>query len=194
MSAVSGTVAPGYEPVAEAFAATLDGAAGGAAFAAVVDGEPVLDLWGGDFVEDTLVLVFSGTKGVVATALLLLLVPSSSLRCNARRKNSSRWWFRLSVISKAGSATSVSGMARCTAWPNTKAPLRCCRRPKPILMPALRLTRRLWKNGRSRFGAWPDARKVARACGVPGGAAPLDCSTRPRISRRMSLPPATLSY
>ncbi len=73
MSAVSGTVAPGYEPVAEAFAATLDGAAGGAAFAAVVDGEPVLDLWGGDFVEDTLVLVFSGTKGVVATALLLLL-------------------------------------------------------------------------------------------------------------------------
>jgi CubicO group peptidase (beta-lactamase class C family) len=37
-----------------------------------VDVEPVVDLWGGDFAEDTLVLVFSGTKGVVATALLLL--------------------------------------------------------------------------------------------------------------------------
>jgi CubicO group peptidase (beta-lactamase class C family) len=72
VSAVSGTVAPGFEPVADAFAATLDGAAGGAALAAVADGRPVLDIWGGDFVEDTLVLVFSGTKGVVATALLLL--------------------------------------------------------------------------------------------------------------------------
>jgi CubicO group peptidase (beta-lactamase class C family) len=72
VSAVNGTAAPGFEPVAEAFAATLDGAAGGAALSAVADGRPVVDLWGGDFVEDTLVLVFSGTKGVVATALLLL--------------------------------------------------------------------------------------------------------------------------
>jgi CubicO group peptidase (beta-lactamase class C family) len=72
VSALCGTVAPAFEPVAETFAATLDGAAGGAALAAVVDGQPVVDLWGGDFVEDTLVLVFSGTKGVVAAALLLL--------------------------------------------------------------------------------------------------------------------------
>jgi CubicO group peptidase (beta-lactamase class C family) len=72
VSALCGTVAPAFEPVAEAFAATLDGAAGGAALAVVVDGQPVVDLWGGDFVEDTLVLVFSGTKGVVAAALLLL--------------------------------------------------------------------------------------------------------------------------
>jgi CubicO group peptidase (beta-lactamase class C family) len=73
VSAVCGTVEGGFEPVAEAFAATLDGAAGGAALAAVVDGEPVVDLWGGDFFENTLVLVFSGTKGVVAAALLLLV-------------------------------------------------------------------------------------------------------------------------
>lgn len=72
MSGVRGTVAPAFEPVADAFAVTLEGAAGGGALAAVVDGEPVVDLWGGDFAEDTLVLVFSGTKGVVATALLLL--------------------------------------------------------------------------------------------------------------------------
>jgi CubicO group peptidase (beta-lactamase class C family) len=73
VSSLNGTVAPAFEPVAEAFEATLDGAGGGAALAAIVDGEPVVDLWGGDFVDDTLVLVFSGTKGVIATALLLLL-------------------------------------------------------------------------------------------------------------------------
>jgi CubicO group peptidase (beta-lactamase class C family) len=72
VSAVHGTAAPEFEPVADAFAETLDGAAGGAALAVVVDGEPAIDLWGGDFLEDTLVLVFSGTKGVVATALRLL--------------------------------------------------------------------------------------------------------------------------
>ena len=40
MSAVSGTVAPGFEPVADAFAATLDGAAGGdSADQGLVDGD-----------------------------------------------------------------------------------------------------------------------------------------------------------
>jgi CubicO group peptidase (beta-lactamase class C family) len=53
----------------------------GAAFAAVVDGELVVDLWGGTadeqtgnpWREDTLVMVFSGTKGFVAVCLLLLI-------------------------------------------------------------------------------------------------------------------------
>jgi CubicO group peptidase (beta-lactamase class C family) len=78
---LEGRVASGYEGVAEAFAATLDGARGGAAFAAVVDGELVVDLWGGmaddeadaPWREETLALLFSGTKGVVATCVLLLL-------------------------------------------------------------------------------------------------------------------------
>jgi CubicO group peptidase (beta-lactamase class C family) len=65
------TVAPGFEPVAEEFARTLG--AGSTAFAAVVDGEPVLDLWGGDADRETLYLVFSGTKGLVAVCLLLLI-------------------------------------------------------------------------------------------------------------------------
>ena len=64
-------VAAGFERVAEAFEETLDG--GGAAFAAVVDGEPVVDLWGGAVERDTLQLIFSGTKGLVAVCLLLLL-------------------------------------------------------------------------------------------------------------------------
>jgi CubicO group peptidase (beta-lactamase class C family) len=73
-------LAAGYEAVAEEFRRTLeDDAGGGAAFAAVIDGELVVDLWGGSadeevpWREDTLQLVFSGTKGLVATCLLLLL-------------------------------------------------------------------------------------------------------------------------
>src|SRR5205085_1398959 len=64
-------VAAGFEPVAEEFFRTLG--EGGAAFAAVVDGEPVVDVWGGDVDGDTLYLVFSGTKGLVAVCLLLLV-------------------------------------------------------------------------------------------------------------------------
>lgn len=53
----------------------------GAAFAAVVDGELVVDLWGGwiddkherAWAGDTLQLIFSGTKGLVATAVMVLL-------------------------------------------------------------------------------------------------------------------------
>jgi CubicO group peptidase (beta-lactamase class C family) len=68
--------------VREAFDRELEGDRGaGAAFAAVVDGEPVIDLWGGcarpdppvPWTRDTAQLIFSGTKGLVATCLLLLL-------------------------------------------------------------------------------------------------------------------------
>ncbi len=44
---VAGRVADGFEAVLDVFAATLDGVAGGAAVALVVDGETVVDLWGG---------------------------------------------------------------------------------------------------------------------------------------------------
>jgi CubicO group peptidase (beta-lactamase class C family) len=54
----------------------------GAAFAVCLDGEPVVDLWGGladpedprrRWKEDTLQVIFSGTKGLVATCLLMLI-------------------------------------------------------------------------------------------------------------------------
>jgi CubicO group peptidase (beta-lactamase class C family) len=61
--------APGFELVAEEFERTRSG---GAAFAAVVDGELVVDVTGG-MDDDALVLVFSGTKGLVAVCMLLLL-------------------------------------------------------------------------------------------------------------------------
>jgi CubicO group peptidase (beta-lactamase class C family) len=75
---LGGRVAEGFESVAEALRATVAGP--GAAFAATVDGEPVVDVWSGNaddegtpWQEDTLVLVFSGTKGLVAVCLLVLL-------------------------------------------------------------------------------------------------------------------------
>ena len=82
MTSPQGVVAPGYEPVHAAFARDLsERGDSGAAFAAVVDGEPVVDLWGGvadpasgrPWQSDTAAVIFSGTKGVVATALLLLV-------------------------------------------------------------------------------------------------------------------------
>lgn len=79
---IAGRVATGYEPVREAFAAELGrDTDAGAAFAAVVDGIPVVDLWGGlshrqpvqPWTEETAQLIFSGTKGLTATCILLLL-------------------------------------------------------------------------------------------------------------------------
>lgn len=65
-------VAAGLEAVAEEFERTLGD--GGAAFAAVVDGELAVDLWGGpSWRENTIVPVFSGTKGLVAVCLLVLI-------------------------------------------------------------------------------------------------------------------------
>ncbi|HEX5260794.1 MAG TPA: serine hydrolase domain-containing protein [Gaiellales bacterium] len=79
--AVRGTVAAGFEAVREAFAANLGVRGdGGCALAAVRDGRTVVDLWGGsadgagrDWEAGTAAVVFSGSKGVVATLLLMLV-------------------------------------------------------------------------------------------------------------------------
>lgn len=78
---VEGTVATGYQVVREAFAAnfTEHGEVGGAV-CVYRDGQPVVDLWGGSadpgtgrpWQRDTLQLVYSATKGVVATIAHLL--------------------------------------------------------------------------------------------------------------------------
>ncbi len=79
---IGGSVAGGFEPVAEEFARNFaERQELGAAFAAYRDGELLVDLWGGlaDRVEgrawerDTLQVVFSGTKGLVAICMLLLI-------------------------------------------------------------------------------------------------------------------------
>src|SRR3954447_8168956 len=81
-ASIGGFVAPGFEPVREAFERNFSERGElGAAFAAVRDGEPVVDLWGGvadrasgrPWREDTIVTIFSGTKGFVAACMLLLI-------------------------------------------------------------------------------------------------------------------------
>jgi CubicO group peptidase (beta-lactamase class C family) len=75
MEKISGRTALGFEAVREAFQANFDrGLEVGAAFSAYHRGELVVDLWGGiadtrtgrTWDEDTLVLVYSTTKGVTA--------------------------------------------------------------------------------------------------------------------------------
>lgn len=79
---VNGTTSPRFAPVRDAFASLFDdGLEHGAALAVVVDGEPVLDLWGGHadlartrpWQHDTLVNVWSCSKGVAATAIAMLV-------------------------------------------------------------------------------------------------------------------------
>ncbi len=79
---VEGTVAPGFEAVKAAFAKNLaDGLEVGAGVAAYRDGECVVDLWGGyadeaksrPWQEDTIVNVFSSTKGPMAIAIAMLV-------------------------------------------------------------------------------------------------------------------------
>ncbi len=75
-------VAAGFEAVADAFQTNFaDDGEIGASFAAFSDGVPIVDIWGGTadsgngtvWSHDTMQIVFSGTKGLVATCLLLLI-------------------------------------------------------------------------------------------------------------------------
>ncbi len=77
MADIDGEVAPGFEGVRDAFVRNFDeGHEVGAAFSAYHRGEKVVDLWGGvadqttgqPWERDTLVMVFSTTKGFTAIA------------------------------------------------------------------------------------------------------------------------------
>lgn len=79
---ISGTVSKGFEAVADTFAANFDERGEvGACVCAYLDGRPVVDLWGGvadpttgrPWEEDTIVGVFSSTKGVTATGANLAI-------------------------------------------------------------------------------------------------------------------------
>jgi CubicO group peptidase (beta-lactamase class C family) len=82
-AAIEGHIAKGFEKVAAAFTQNFaEGYETGAAFAVVRNGDEVLvDLWGGDadraagraWRRETLQLIFSGTKGLTATCLLMLV-------------------------------------------------------------------------------------------------------------------------
>lgn len=79
---IHGDVAPGFGPVADAFATNLaEHGEVGAAVCAYLGGEPVVDLWGGvadpatgrPWARGTVVGVFSVTKGITATCANLLV-------------------------------------------------------------------------------------------------------------------------
>ncbi|GAA3079427.1 serine hydrolase domain-containing protein [Streptosporangium carneum] len=81
MPEISGTTAPGFEGVREAFAANLAGGQEvGAAVGVYLHGRKVVDLWGGiadpgtgrRWERDTLQVVFSTTKGITAACAHLL--------------------------------------------------------------------------------------------------------------------------
>ncbi|URN16464.1 MULTISPECIES: serine hydrolase domain-containing protein [Streptomyces] len=81
MTTIDGEVAPGFEPVREAFTANFTRYGDiGAAVCVYRHGRPVVDLWGGvadvdtgrPWTRDTLQLVYSATKGVIATAAHML--------------------------------------------------------------------------------------------------------------------------
>lgn len=81
MTEIHGEVAPGFEPVRDAFQANFDaGVEAGAATSIYKDGVKIVDLWGGvrnpqnePWEEDTLQLVFSTTKGATAACAALLV-------------------------------------------------------------------------------------------------------------------------
>ena len=79
---IDGYVATEFEPVLDAFTQNFDDRGEvGAAVAVYLDGEPVVDLWGGladatngrPWTEETLVLVYSSTKGITAVCANLLM-------------------------------------------------------------------------------------------------------------------------
>jgi CubicO group peptidase (beta-lactamase class C family) len=77
---IKGTVATGFELVAEEFERTYTERRDiGAAFAAVHKGRKVVDLWGGmaapgvPWRQDTLQVIYSGTKGLIASCMLILI-------------------------------------------------------------------------------------------------------------------------
>ena len=82
MTKIDGYVATEFEPVLDAFAQNFDEQGEvGAAVSVYLDGRPVVDLWGGladptlltPWREDSLVLVYSATKGVTAVSANLLI-------------------------------------------------------------------------------------------------------------------------
>src|SRR5471030_1648756 len=77
---IRGLVDPGFEPVANEFERNFtDRGELGAAFSATRNGKAVVDVWGGNAAPDlswrgdTLQVIFSGTKGLTAACMLMLI-------------------------------------------------------------------------------------------------------------------------
>jgi CubicO group peptidase (beta-lactamase class C family) len=123
---IDGRVAAGFEPVADAFAQNFaERAELGAAFAATLDGRPVVDLWGGvadadsgrRWREDTLQLIFSGTKGLTALCVAIL-VDRGRLDYG---DPVARWWPEFAAAGKA-QITVAEVLSHRARLPGVRAP------------------------------------------------------------------------
>ncbi|GGS45202.1 serine hydrolase domain-containing protein [Actinokineospora fastidiosa] len=96
ISEVQGTVADGFEPVREEFAAAVDWESG-AQLAVYAGGRRVVDLWAGDGVTgDTLTGVYSATKGA-ATLVVALLVQDGAVDLD---QPVAHWWPEFATAGK----------------------------------------------------------------------------------------------
>jgi CubicO group peptidase (beta-lactamase class C family) len=104
---LGGTCSACFEPLSELFAAKLEsGEDLGASLAVNIDGEMVVDLWGGwadeartvPWTENTIIVVFSTTKTMTALAALVL-VDRGELDLDA---NVAQYWPEFAVRGKAG--------------------------------------------------------------------------------------------
>jgi CubicO group peptidase (beta-lactamase class C family) len=136
-----GLVAPGFEAVAEAFERNFtERGEIGAAFAAEFDGAPVVDLWGGiadpesgrPWRRDTLQLVFSGTKGLVAVCMLLL-IERSELELGAPV---CAYWPEFAANGKAA-ITVAEVVSHRSRMPGVRAPLQIADLVDDVRMAAL---------------------------------------------------------
>lgn len=79
VATVNGWTADGFDPMREAFASAVPAlGSGGGAFAAYLDGQPIVDVWAGQarvdqpWVEDTISVIMSATKGAVGLSAQIL--------------------------------------------------------------------------------------------------------------------------
>jgi CubicO group peptidase (beta-lactamase class C family) len=76
---IRGKYEPRFEPVAKLMRKQISQYGGGAAAAVFLDGKPVVDIWAGTarhdgtpWTQDTMTICYSGTKGIVSTAIHML--------------------------------------------------------------------------------------------------------------------------
>ncbi|HWD05183.1 MAG TPA: serine hydrolase domain-containing protein [Amycolatopsis sp.] len=119
-----GAVRPGFEPVREAFAEVASTTSGGIAFSVVRRGEVVLELCAGEaapgveWTPDTRVVLFSGTKGIVAT--LMAILTSRGLIGPGERV--ARYWPEFAAAGKA-EVTVAQVLAHTVGLPYVEADL-----------------------------------------------------------------------
>jgi CubicO group peptidase (beta-lactamase class C family) len=138
-----GYAAPGFERVREAFDAQLPEEMG-AGFAAIRDGEVVVDIWGGwadrehtrPWLQNTIVPVYSTTKGISALVMALLVDRGlieydaataslwPSLACTAKTRSRSRRRLRIMAGVPGFSRTDRSGSCGLILRPALRRSLR----------------------------------------------------------------------